>query len=684
MPASLPTLASPPPPPKPLGWAARLGALRRRMAPADVLPAASPPPPAPTPKATAATVPPAPAPAPAHPAAVPVRGGPWFRALFEHSRDALLVCADDGQVREANAAAAQLFDRPRDALPGLPLAALLRQNGQALAHPAALRDGEAGALRALAATGGAPAERAVDLSLQRLDAPEGRFWILHLRDTRERWQAQERLAYLANFDSLTGLPNRTLFRDRLAQAMARAQRSGRPMALMFIDLDRFKLVNDSLGHEVGDRLLQHVAKTLTHCLRSVDSVGRRVDEAAAAVSADPGHRARAADGEDNPFTLSRLGGDEFTVILESVQAAEDAAAVARRILEALNAPFRVGTGVGEEEIVVSGSIGISMFPTDDVDLDGLVRHTDMAMYRSKSLGRGTYSFFSDDLNAAVSARLSLEGSLRRAVERQEFQLHYQPKADLQTGEVTGVEALLRWHRPGHGMVPPDRFISVLEDTGMILPVGAWVIRAACEQLSQWDKMGLPPLRLAVNLSARQFRHLYLASLVEDSLRENAINPRRLEIELTESLLMEDTEATRAMLESFARLGVRLAIDDFGTGHSSLSYLKRFNIDTLKIDRSFVRSLPDDAEDVAIATAVIALGRSMDMNVVAEGVETEAQADLLRRLGCDEMQGYLLGRPMAAADFLAWYQPFMRSERHRRQAFGRSGLSGPIPLMTIGG
>jgi len=611
-------------------------------------------------------------------AAAPVRGGPWFRALFEHSRDALLVVADDGQVREANAAAAQLFDCPRETLPGLPLATLLRQNGQPQARPAALRDGEAGALRTPGGKG-TPAERAVDLSLQRLDAPEGRFWILHLRDTRERWQAQERLAYLANFDSLTGLPNRTLFRDRLAQAMARAQRSGRPMALMFIDLDRFKLVNDSLGHEVGDRLLQHVAKTLTHCLRSVDSVGRRVDDGGDGSGDGGAAGAGMGPGDDSPFTLSRLGGDEFTVILEAVESAEDAAAVARRILDALNEPFRVG----EEEIVASGSIGISMFPTDDVDLDGLVRHTDMAMYRSKSLGRGTYSFFSDDLNAAVSARLSLEGSLRRAVERNEFQLHYQPKADLQTGEVTGVEALLRWHRPGHGMVPPDRFISVLEDTGMILPVGAWVIRAACEQLGQWDKMGLPPLRLAVNLSARQFRHLYLASLIEDSLRENAINPRRLEIELTESLLMEDTEATRAMLESFARLGVRLAIDDFGTGHSSLSYLKRFNIDTLKIDRSFVRSLPDDAEDVAIATAVIALGRSMEMNVVAEGVETEAQADLLRRLGCDEMQGYLLGRPMAAPDFLTWYQPFMRSERHRRHAFGRSGLSAPLPLMSIG-
>jgi EAL domain-containing protein (putative c-di-GMP-specific phosphodiesterase class I) len=336
------------------------------------------------------------------------------------------------------------------------------------------------------------------------------------------------------------------------------------------------------------------------------------------------------------------------VIAEGIDNAEDAAMVARRMLDALNTPFFVG----DEEIVVSASIGISMYPTDDVDLDGLVRHTDMAMYRSKSLGRGTYSFFSDDLNAAVSARLSLEGSLRHAMDRKEFQLHFQPKADLRTGAITGVEALLRWHRPGLGLVPPDRFIAVLEDTGMILPVGAWVIRTACAQLAEWDRQGLPRLRMAVNLSARQFRHLYLASMVEDSLRENYIDPSRLEIELTESLLMEDTETTRGMLESFSRIGVRLAIDDFGTGHSSLSYIKRFNIDTLKIDRSFVQSLPDDSEDVAIATAVIALGRSMQMTVVAEGVETQAQAEVLRRLGCHEMQLAAVTLPAEPALILA--------------------------------
>jgi diguanylate cyclase (GGDEF)-like protein len=416
------------------------------------------------------------------------------------------------------------------------------------------------------------------------------------------------------------------------------------MALMFLDLDRFKVVNDSLGHEVGDRLLLHVARTLAGSLRSVDTLCHQV--------------------ERDPFTLSRLGGDEFTVIAEGVGSAEDAALIARRLLEALATPF----AAGDEELQVSASIGISMYPTDDVDLDGIIRHTDMAMYRSKSLGRNTYSFFSDDLNAAVEARLSLEGSLRRAIEREEFLLHYQPKADLLTGRVTGVEALLRWHCPGRGMVPPDRFIAVLEDTGLILPVGAWVIRSACAQLAEWDEAGLPRISVAVNLSARQLRHPYLAALVEDTLREFEIEPARLEIELTESLAMEDTEVTRNVLASFARVGVRLAIDDFGTGHSSLAYLRKLDVDTLKVDRSFVNQLPHDAEDCAIATAVIALGHSLHMKVVAEGVETQEQADFLRRLGCNEMQGWLLSRAQPAQQLAEWLRKHeCECERRARDA-----------------
>jgi diguanylate cyclase len=576
---------------------------------------------------------------------------PWFAALFSQVADGLLVCAEDGTLLACNPAAAALFDSDATSLVGLPLADLLFRGAEPCDDPATVPDGELSIRRGKGV-------RLVDVRSRVVITARGRHWILHLRDTAERWQAEQRLTYLANFDSLTGLPNRALFRDRLELAMARARRMGSTLALMFIDLDRFKIVNDSLGHEVGDRLLQHVTRHLTECLRDVDSVVRGVD--------------------DFTLTLSRLGGDEFTVIAESVDSAEDAATIARRVLDALSTPFHVG----EEEVVISGSIGISLYPTDDVDLDGLVRHTDMAMYRSKSLGRGMYSFFSDDLNAAVSARLSLEGHLRRAVERDEFELHFQPKARLDNGEITGVEALLRWHRPGHGMVPPDRFITVLEETGLILPVGAWVIRTACRQLAEWDRRGLPPLRMAVNLSARQFRHLYLASLVEDSLRENAIESGRLEIELTESLLMEDTEGTRSLLESFARMGVRLAIDDFGTGHSSLSYLRRFNVDTLKIDRSFVQALPGSQEDSAIASAVIALGRSMGMNVVAEGVETPDQADHLLALGCHEMQGYLLGRPMHADAFFDWVKPHLQNERYQRVPFGRKGLGRPVPLVSL--
>jgi diguanylate cyclase (GGDEF)-like protein/PAS domain S-box-containing protein len=578
-----------------------------------------------------------------------------WSALFESASDGMLLCDDKGTVLAANAAAAGLVAQVPSAMCGQPLLRWVEQSVDKTRRPA---EGRFPALTGEAALRQAHGpSRSVELRLTALprdtaaavgEADSGVQWLVVLRDNTDRRKTQERLNFLANFDSLTGLPNRALFRDRLAQAMARAQRSGKTMALMFMDLDRFKLVNDGLGHEVGDSLLKHVAQTLTNSLRDVDSVSRQI--------------------ECEPCVLSRLGGDEFTVIAEDIGGAEDATHIARRLLDALQVPIQMG----DEEVVISASIGISLFPTDDVDLDGLIKHTDMAMYRSKSMGRGTYSFFSDELNAAMSARLSLEGSLRRAVERQEFLLYFQPKADLRTGRVTGVEALLRWQCPRQGLVPPDRFIGVLEDTGMILPVGAWVIRTACQQLAEWDRMGLPKLRMAVNLSARQFRHLYLASMIQDTLSENGLDATRLEIELTESLLMEDSESNRNMLDSFSRMGVRLAIDDFGTGHSSLSYLKRFNIDTLKVDRSFVSSLPDSGEDKAIANAVIALAHSLEMSVVAEGVETHAQAKMLRDMGCDEIQGYLLSRPLPAAALAEWLTLRTREEQQRKLSLGGPG------------
>ena len=430
------------------------------------------------------------------------------------------------------------------------------------------------------------------------------------------------------------------------------------MALMFLDLDNFKLINDSLGHEVGDQLLCRVAESLQGCLRGVDTL------------------ARGAGGEA-AFTVSRLGGDEFTVIAEQVASAEDAAMLARRILEALETPVHLLGTV----LHVSASIGISMFPMDDTDLDGLIRHTDMAMYRAKAMGRGTYNFYSEELSAEVAARLLLETELRRAYEQQEFVLFYQPKASLATGEITGVEALIRWHAPGKGMVPPDRFIRVLEDSGLILPVGTWVLRTACAELAAFDAAGLPPMSLAVNLSARQLKQPDLSRVVAAALNDAGLGAGRLELELTESLLMEDSESSCETLGMLAAMGVHVAMDDFGTGYSSLSYLKRFDIDTLKIDRSFVSELPHDPEDSAIATAIVAMGHSLQMKTVAEGVETEAQADFLRQLGCDEMQGYLLSRPMPAAAMRDWLLHRLAERQARASPFGCSD-SDPMTLMSM--
>ena len=574
--------------------------------------------------------------------------------LFEHSQSGLLTCSHDGIILLCSPVAAELLTATVDEVQGQPIDRFLTPliDCSQLDGPRM----SAGQWETLAIRADG-SEFPVELTVSDAMLDGRQQFILILRDITERKLTQERLSFLANFDSLTGLPNRVLFRDRLHQAMARARRSTLPMALLFLDLDHFKVINDSLGHDVGDQLLRQVAEVLKNCLRVTDSLART--------------------GGDEAFTVSRLGGDEFTVIAEGLNSPEDAALIARRILEALEAPIRLL----DHELHVAGSIGISMFPSDDTDLDGLVRHTDMAMYRAKAMGRGTYAFFSDELSAEVAARLQLENQLRRALERNEFVLHYQPKACLKTGEVTGVEALIRWHAPGKGMVPPDRFIRVLEDSGLILPVGAWAIRTACAEVAAWDRAGLPPLGLAVNLSARQFRQPFLARFIEDTLAETGIPPKRLELELTESLLMEDNEATRSALAALARMGVRVAMDDFGTGHSSLSYLKRFDIDTLKIDRSFVSELPRDPEDTAISRAITAMGHSLHMKVVAEGVETPDQAECLRDLGCDEMQGYLLSRPLPPDAFVTWLMNRMAEQVQRNSTYGWAD-SEPLTLMTM--
>jgi len=464
-----------------------------------------------------------------------------------------------------------------------------------------------------------------------IDGLTAKLRVAHAREISERMQNEDRLARTANYDSLTGLPNRSLFRDRLQQAIARTRRSARPFAVMFLDIDRFKNINDSLGHAIGDRLLLDVAKVLAGCVRGTDTIG---------------HGDAAAAGDD----VFRLGGDEFMVLAEDIAGADAVAPIAQRILSALAAPFVIG----EHELFISASIGITVCADDSVGLDGLIKQADMAMYRSKALGRDTFCFFDETMNQAAARRHHLEVLLRHALERDEFRLHYQPKADARTGRVTGVEALLRWQPAGVPMVAPDEFIGILEETGLIVPVGAWVFRAACGQMVAWQAAGMRPLRLAVNLSARQFRHQDLVGQVAGVLADTGFDARHLELELTESMLIDDTAAVARILADLGAMGVRIAIDDFGTGQSSLRYLQRFNVDTLKIDRSFVKDTPGSAEDSAIATAVIALGHSLGLNVVAEGVETPQQAAFLRALRCDELQGYLLSRPLPADDFATWF------------------------------
>jgi diguanylate cyclase len=550
--------------------------------------------------------------------------------LFEHSASGLVVCDADGRVRLCSPVAAALLAATPDEVCGRPVEQWITP---LIDFTAAVGDSglPAGQWETQAQRRDGT-EFPVELTVSEtpLDGRPSR--VLVLRDITDRRLNQQRLSDLANYDGLTGLPNRTLFRDRLGQAMARARRTHTAMALMFLDLDNFKVINDTLGHGIGDELLRQVAARLQACVREVDTLVRRD-----------------TPREGGAFIVSRLGGDEFTVIAENLASAESAVVLARRILDAMDEPVQLH----EHQLHVGTSIGIAMYPSEDTDLDGLVRHADSAMYRAKYMGKGTYAFYSDELTLEVAARLKMESELRHAIERHEFALCYQPKARLDDGSITGVEALLRWHPPGRGAVPPDRFIRVLEDSGLILQVGHWVLRTACMEMAALRQEGFPRLTLAVNLSARQFRQPQLARLVAETLSETGFEPACLEIELTEGLLMEDHEATRVTLAGLAEMGVRVAMDDFGTGYSSLSYLKRFDIDTLKIDGSFVAELPDDPEDRAIATAIVAMGHSLQMRVVAEKVETQEQAECLRAMGCDEMQGYLLSRPLPSAPLRAW-------------------------------
>ena len=434
------------------------------------------------------------------------------------------------------------------------------------------------------------------------------------KDVSERMQTQERLAHMAQHDALTELPNRLLFMDRLKQALARARWHERLAAVLFVDLDRFKTINDTLGHEVGDRLLQALAGRLAASVREGD-------------------------------TVARFGGDEFAILLDDVASEKDISAVAQKVIEMLAPPFEIDG----QMLYITASIGVSLYPNDGEDSTTLIKNADIAMYRAKDLGKNTYQFYSADMSARAFERLTLESSLRHAIERNEFRLYYQPQIDTASGAILGVEALLRWQHPDFGLVAPAEFIPLLEETGLIVPVGDWVFRTACEQLCAWHAAGWPELRMAVNLSPRQFQIAGLAIMVERGLVAVGCDPGLIEMEITENILLKHAADTLATLDALRALGVRLSIDDFGTGYSSLSYLRRYAIDTLKIDRSFVRDVPEDADGCAITSAIISLAQNLKLDVIAEGVETELQRDFLREHGCHVMQGYLFSRPLPAEE-----------------------------------
>ncbi|MDY0014251.1 MAG: EAL domain-containing protein [Rhodocyclaceae bacterium] len=439
-------------------------------------------------------------------------------------------------------------------------------------------------------------------------------------DITQRKAAEARIAYLASHDSLTGLPNRSLARDRLDTTLARAQRQGTQVAVLFVDLDNFKLVNDSLGHAAGDALLMQVARRLCGCVRQSD-------------------------------TVSRHGGDEFILILSEVGGAANASEVAEKILTAMDLPF-VADGL---ELSTSLSIGIALYPDDGNDFDALVQRADIAMFHAKEAGRNGFRFYAPQMQAQGTERLRMRHDLRKALERDELCLHYQPQIDLASGLVVGVEALLRWQHPELGTVLPDRFIPLAEVSGLMVPIGEWVLNEACRQAAAWQAEGLTPVQMSVNLSAIQFRRGNLEQSIQAALASAALDPARLTLEITESILMHDSEATASMLQRLKALGLRLAIDDFGTGYSSLAYLRRFAVDALKIDRSFIHDMGTDPDAAAIVDAILQMAHSLKLKVVAEGVEDHATSRRLAAAGCALAQGYHFGRPMPAESLSAYLQ-----------------------------
>jgi diguanylate cyclase (GGDEF)-like protein/PAS domain S-box-containing protein len=537
-----------------------------------------------------------------------------FRAISENARDLTSIIAPDGVLLYNSAVV-------RDVL-GYEPEELVGRNVLELVHP---HDAVRASEMLRAALQGAPGGSGTDLRLHRKD---GSVRVLSIianncvaelggllassRDITEQSSAEDQIRQLAHYDSLTGLPNRNLLLERVEEAIRLAENEDRRGALLFIDLDRFKAINDSLGHAYGDHLLRVAADRLKACLRATDMV-------------------------------SRHGGDEFVVLLPDIRSRSDAERTAAQIRQRLAEPFVID----RHELHASCSIGICVYPADGRDVDTLIRHADIAMYEAKNAGGDAHRSFTVEMNARVLAEVEVEHDLRHALKYGEFELNYQPVFSLVTGEVTSFEALLRWNHPQRGTVMPGDFIRIAEDTGLIEPIGSWVLGEACRQLRLWHDAGFTHLGMAVNLSAKQFRRGTLAQNVRAVLEENRVPPEKLELEITESVIMDQAEQGIATLEALSDLGVKIAVDDFGTGYSSLAYIKRFPIDRLKVDRAFVRDVTTDRDDAAIVSAIVALGRAVEVSVLAEGVETFDQLTHLRELGCEHVQGFLFSRPVPA-------------------------------------
>jgi diguanylate cyclase (GGDEF)-like protein/PAS domain S-box-containing protein len=538
--------------------------------------------------------------------------------------DAVLTTDLQGKVTYLNVAAEALTGWSREDALGRPLSEVFHiidgGTRQAAPDPAqqAIKENRTVGLAAdsilVRRDGG---ESAIEDSAAPIHDRDGRVAgaVIVFHDVSESRAMVLKMAHLAHHDFLTGLPNRALLTERLSQAIGLARRRGKQVALLFVDLDYFKHINDSLGHAVGDQVLQSAARRLSACVRTTD-------------------------------TVCRQGGDEFVILLAEIEQPQDAALVAEKLLVALAEPQLIG----QHEIHVTLSIGISVYPDDGIDGDTVMENADAAMYHAKASGRNNYQFFTAGMNSHAVRRLFVETGLRRALRQSEFRLHYQPQIDLASGAMTGTEALIRWLDPVLGLIEPEQFVPIAEECGLIVPIGRWVLREACRQVRSWLDAGLHAVPVAVNISALEFRHQGFVDEVALILKETGLAPRYLELELTENILMHDTESSAQVLASLKAMGVQLAIDDFGTGYSSLGYLKRFPIDTLKIDQSFVQDLATDADDATIVSAVIGMGRNLKQRVIAEGVETQEQLAFLRTQRCAQGQGFLFNRPLPAEDF----------------------------------